>query len=255
MFLTEIVTRVDERVAELKPRRSELERLAGSGGPLRPFVQALRRDAPLGVIAECKGRSPSKGQLTDSYDPVGQARRYQAGGASAISVLTEPTFFSGSLEHLRAVRAAVNLPVLRKDFVRDPLQVVEARAAGADAVLLIVRIVDDAVRLADLYRTARDLGLDVLVEVHSAAELETALALEPDLIGVNNRDLDSFETRLEFSRDLRPAIPSGPLTVCESGIQTLDDVEAIRAWGYDAILVGESLMRGSNLLEEIRAWR
>lgn len=250
MFLDAIVASVDERVRRLIPVSAHLRGRAGSMPPVRSLKAALApRPGELAIIAECKQKSPSKGWLTDHYDPVGQAQQYQADGASAISVLTEPQYFAGELAHLDAVRAHVDLPVLRKDFVRHPVQLFEARAHGADAALLIVRIVDDA-ELRDLYDTARGIGLEVLVEVHSLAEAERALAVEAAVIGVNNRDLDSFETRLEFSEDMASILPESAIRVSESGIKTADDMRRIQAWGYQAVLVGETLMRGGALLRE-----
>lgn len=252
MFLDAIVKRVDERVASLRLEEARLRREAADQPPGRSLVAALRPAASANgvrIIAECKQKSPSKGWLTDHYNPAVQARRYQEEGASAVSVLTEPHFFAGDLSHLVTVKAAVQLPVLRKDFIQDPVQLVEARAKGADAVLLIVRIVDDS-RLHDLYQTAHELGLDVLVEIHSPAEAERALALNPAVIGVNNRDLDTFETRLEFSEEMAQVIPQGIVRVSESGIQGADDLARIQDWGYDACLVGESLMKGSSLLRD-----
>ncbi len=251
MFLDAIVASVDERVERLQKDAAELRQRAEAAGPARSLRQALTADeGGLQVIAECKQKSPSKGWLTDHYDPVAQALRYEQEGASAISVLTEPEYFAGDLSHLEAVRAKVRLPVLRKDFVRDPVQLFEARAHGADAALLIVRIVDDA-RLKDLCETARGIGLEVLVEIHSASEAERALALNPAIVGVNNRDLDSFDTRLEFSRDMAARLDPSIVRVSESGIQTVDDLRLVKSWGYQAVLVGESLMRGSALL---RTW-
>lgn len=250
MFLDAIVEQVDARVRALRPRTTELYQQASGKPPVRSLRAALTRDPNrLQVIAECKQKSPSKGWLTDHYDPRAQAMGYQDAGASAISVLTEPEFFRGDLSHLETVREAVQVPVLRKDFVRDPLQLVEARAHGADAALLIVRIVD-AVRLRDLFQAAQDLGLEVLVEIHTAAEAEQAMALEPTILGVNNRDLDSFETRLHFSEDMAGLLPSDVVRVSESGLKTVEDLERVQAWGYDAVLVGESLMRGSSLLKD-----
>jgi indole-3-glycerol phosphate synthase len=216
--------------------------------PGRSLHRAL--DGPaLAVIAECKQKSPSKGWLTDAYDPVAQAQQYERQGANAISVLTEPKFFAGDLVHLEAVRSAVDLPILRKDFVRDPVQLYEARAYGADAVLLIVRIVDGP-RLSDLYQTAVGIGLEVVVEIHSPREAERALVLRPAMVGVNNRDLDTFETRLEFSRDMAEVVPPSLVRISESGITAVSDLDQVSAWGYHAVLIGESLMRGSELLTE-----
>ena len=248
MFLDAIVERVDDRVRRLLPVSDYLWAQAGSMPPVRSLKAALSQPS-LGVIAECKQRSPSKGWLTDSYDPVAQAAGYESGGACAVSVLTEPEFFAGDLSHLQAVRHAISLPVLRKDFVRHPVQLLEARIHGADAALLIVRIVDDD-ELKRLYETARIIGLEVLVEVHSHDEAERALSLGPDIVGVNNRDLDSFETRLEFSEDMARFLPHDIIRVSESGISSIEDMSRVSDWGYSAVLIGEALMRGRGLLEE-----
>ncbi|PSR20391.1 MAG: indole-3-glycerol phosphate synthase TrpC [Sulfobacillus acidophilus] len=249
MFLDAIVGAVDERVQRLTPVSSFLRQEAERMPPVRSLRAALSGQG-LAIIAECKQKSPSKGWLTDYYDPQAQALRYQKEGAAAISVLTEPHFFAGDLSHLQAVRDLVSVPVLRKDFVRHPVQLFEARMAGADAVLLIVRIVDQ-VQLRELYETANGIGLEVLVEIHSAAEAERALAVNPEIIGVNNRDLDTFETRLDFSREMADVVPKDIIRVSESGISHDADLTQVKAWGYQAALVGESLMRGKDLL---RVW-
>lgn len=248
MFLDAIVADVDERVRRLLPVQEYLLETALERPPVRSLKASLSGDK-LAVIAECKQKSPSKGWLTDSYDPVAQAIGYERDGASAVSVLTEPHFFAGDLAHLQAIKRQLSLPILRKDFVRHSVQLYEARAHGADAALLIVRIVDDE-ELTQLYQTARQIGLEVLVEVHSGEEVERALALNPDIIGVNNRDLDSFETRLQFSREMAEAIPASVIRVSESGISTQKDLHDVEQWGYAAVLVGESLMRGGGLLRE-----
>ena len=248
MFLDTIVAHVDERVRRLTPVSEYLWEAARAMPPVRSLKGALSQPG-LGIIAECKQRSPSKGWLTDRYDPVAQALGYESGGARAVSVLTEPNFFAGDLAHLQAVRHRLSRPILRKDFVRHPVQLLEARAHGADAALLIVRIVDDA-QLRGLMATARDIGLEVLVEVHSREEAERAVAFGPDMVGVNNRDLDTFETRLEFSEDMAGFVPSSIIRVSESGLETVGDLERVQSWGYSAALVGEALMRGSNLLWE-----
>ncbi|MBX5466279.1 MAG: indole-3-glycerol phosphate synthase TrpC [Firmicutes bacterium] len=256
MFLDDILASARARVAALRQAPDRWQ--AGwTAPPPRSLLEALRRDAPLAVIAECKQRSPSRGPLApDGYDPVAIARRYEAQGAAAVSVLTEPHFFGGALEHLRAVREAVGCPVLRKDFLLDPLQVLEARAWGADAVLVIVRILEgDRGRYRELLASAREVGMTALVEVHALDEVDFALAESPALVGVNNRDLQRFETRLEVSACLRPHLGQGVVTVSESGIHSLADAQKVREWGYDAILVGEALMQGAPLLEEIRRWR
>lgn len=218
--------------------------------PPRDFAAALRGDH-VALIAEVKRASPSKGLLRHQFDPVALARTYDAEGAAAVSVLTDQHFFQGNIGHLQAVRQAVRLPVLRKDFVIDPYQIYEARAAGADAVLLIVGILGDN-DLRDFYALIRELGMEVLVEVHNEAELERALAISPRVIGVNNRDLRTFEVDLATTERLRAHIPDDVLLVAESGIHTRADVERVAAMGADAILVGTSLMRAKNVAQKVR---
>lgn len=252
MFLQDIVSAVDERIQRLQAVEPYLLSQAQVMPPVRPLASAL---APHGdglrIIAECKHRSPSKGWLTDAYDPVRQALAYEDGGAAAISVLTEPRFFAGDRWHLMAVKAAVEVPVLRKDFIRDPVQLYESRAMGADAVLLIVRIIDDRIKLKDLWQVATGLGLEVLVEVHAPAEVEAALEIGADIIGVNNRDLDSFETRLSLSQEVAERLPTSVVKVAESGIRSIRDAINLRAFGYEALLIGETLMRGGLSLKEL----
>ncbi len=238
------VTRAD--LAERKARvpLDEMRERAASAPTPRRLIGALRGmyTAPARLIAEVKRASPSKGIIADEFDPAGQARAYQAGGADAISVLTEPHFFQGSLEHLAAVRAAVPLPVLRKDFIFDPYQVYEARASGADAILLICALLDD-VQLGNLLALARSLGMEVLVEAHDADEVRRAVAVDARVIGVNSRDLRTFAVDADIVRHLRPLVPHGRIFVAESGIKSATDAARARAWGADAILVGEALMR------------
>ena len=207
----------------------------------RGFAAALRARHPA-VIAEVKKASPSKGVIRADFDPVAIARQYAAGGAAALSVLTEERYFQGSLAYLEAIRAAVELPLLRKDFIFDPYQVAEARAWGADAILLIVAALDDGA-LGELHAAALEEGLDVLVEAHDADELARAAALGATLVGINNRDLRTFVTTLETAERLRPGIPAGAVAVAESGIETPADVARLRAAGYEVFLIGESLMR------------
>ena len=209
------------------------------------FLAALARSDRTNVIAECKRRSPSRGVLRRAYDPVAIARSYEDAGAAAISVLTEPTFFDGDLDHLRAVRQAVSLPLLRKDFIVCPYQLWEARAAGADAALLIIAALDD-VELSTLMREARSIGLDVLVEVHDEAELARALAAGADMVGVNNRNLRTLAVDIQASRRLAPLFPAHVVGVAESGLKTADDLQALRAVGYGAFLVGERLMTAAD---------
>jgi indole-3-glycerol phosphate synthase len=205
------------------------------------FAAALCTGDTPRIIAECKRRSPSRGILRAAYDPAAHAAAYAANGAAAISVLTEPTFFDGSLAHLEAVRAAVRLPVLRKDFVVTSYQVHESAAAGADAILLIVGALDDA-SLRSLHALALDLGLAVLVEVHDGEELERALGAGARIIGVNSRNLKTLDVDLDVTERLAPLIPDAAVAVAESGIRSGADIRRFAALGYDAFLVGERLI-------------
>lgn len=245
-ILDRIVEVKRDEVRALSGRASELSSRANDAPPPRGFAAALRRPGEVRLLAEVKRRSPSAGEIRPGADPVEVARAYEAGGAAALSVLTDRQFFGGELGFLARVRQAVALPVLRKDFVIDPLQVHEARAAGADAVLLIVRILSGA-QLDELHGVARGLGMDVLVEVHTADEMERALAAGCTLAGVNNRDLATFTTDLDLSIRLASGVADEVTLVAESGIRTAADVDRLGAAGFDAILVGESLMRQPDL--------
>ena len=240
---------------ELSPesRLAALEAACRGLGPARELEAALRPSAPGGVrlIAEVKRASPSKGTLNATLDPAGQARDYAAAGAAAISVLTDQKYFRGSLEDLVAVRAAVDLPILRKEFILDEYQLWESRAAGADAVLLITAALEEA-RLRDLHHAAKGVGLSTLVEVHTAAELERAVALGAPVIGVNNRNLQTLETSLQPSLDLLPRVPRAHTAVSESGIFTAADVRRVVEAGAHAVLVGEGLVRASDVRAKVR---
>jgi indole-3-glycerol phosphate synthase len=245
-ILDRIVETKRGEVEALAARAEELRARAADAPPPRAFAAALRSASEVRLLAEVKRRSPSAGEIRPGADPVEVARAYRDGGAAALSVLTDREYFGGDLDFLRAVRAGVALPALRKDFVIDPLQLWEARAAGADAVLLIVRILDDA-RLRELLGLAAELGMDALVEVHDAEELGRALRAGSTLVGVNNRDLATFHTDLELSLRLAAEVPPAVTLVAESGIRAQEDVDRLGAAGIDAILVGESLMRQTDL--------
>jgi indole-3-glycerol phosphate synthase len=219
--------------------------------PVRPFADALVRPGGPNVIAEHKRRSPSRGAIREDLAPAEVARRYEAGGAIAISVLTDEPFFGGHLDHLAQARAATALPVLRKDFVFDPWQVWEARAAGADAVLLIVAALTDA-ELRRLLAVAREAGLDTLVEVHDRSELDRALAAGSRVVGVNSRDLKTLAVSLQTALSLAPAIPDDVVAVAESGIRTGADLRRLGDAGFDAFLVGERLMASPDPGEALR---
>ncbi|RNE91659.1 indole-3-glycerol phosphate synthase TrpC [Marichromatium sp. AB31] len=249
-ILKKIVHRKAEEVSARAARRplAELRAAAAEQSPVRGFAQALRARVAAGdpaVIAEVKKASPSKGVLREHFVPDEIAARYAAAGAACLSVLTDADFFQGSETYLREARAACALPVIRKDFIIDPYQVVEARAIGADAILLIAACLDDA-QLRDLGALAGELGLDVLVEVHDGEELDRALACPGELIGINNRDLRSFEVSLETTLGLLDRVPEERLLVTESGILARADVTRMRGHGVNAFLVGEAFMRAED---------
>jgi len=224
---------------------SELERRAAGAEPRRGrFAEALSRTDRVNVIAECKRRSPSRGVLKADYDPAAIAAAYERAGAAAISVLTEPTFFDGHLDHLIAARKAASLPILRKDFIVDRYQILEARAAGADAILLIVAALTPQV-LARLRQDATDAGLDVLVEIHDLSELPVALDAGASIVGVNNRNLRTLAVDTEASRAAVARIPDDVIAVAESGLKTPRDITDLRLAGYDAFLIGERFMTAS----------
>lgn len=235
-------TRRSVEVRATPARAEELRALASVRHPEGDrFVERLSRASELNVIAECKRRSPSRGVLCVEYDPASIGAAYEAAGAAAISVLTEPAFFDGSLDHLRAVRSRVTLPLLRKDFVVDPFQLLEARACGADAVLLIVAALEGET-LATLYREARALGLAALVEVHDEPELDVALGVGARVIGVNSRNLRTLDVDPAACAALAGHIPDEVVAVAESGLRSHGDLNRLRDSGYDAFLIGERLV-------------
>lgn len=255
-ILRNILARKAEEVASRRSCTSlaELESRISEQGPVRAFAGAMETAVVAGnpaVIAEVKKASPSKGVIREDFQPAQIAASYQTGGATCLSVLTDIDFFQGSDEYLQQARAACELPVIRKDFTVDPYQVVEARAIGADAILLIVAALADE-QMKELADTAAEHGLDVLVEVHDRAELERALELETRLVGINNRDLHTFDMRLETTLDLLPHIPAGRVVVTESGIHTPADVALMREHDVHAFLVGEAFMRAAEPGEKLR---
>lgn len=245
---------LDVRRAAVSDTALEARALRAPAARGEAFAAALARPGQVNLIAECKRRSPSRGVLRAEYDPVAQATAYARGGAAAISVLTEPSFFDGALEHLARVRAAVDHPLLRKDFVVDRYQLLEARLAGADAVLLIVSALDDTA-LAALGRDARALGLAVLVEVHDEAELDRAVAAGATIVGVNNRNLRTLAVDLEVSARLAARMPAAVTAVSESGVGSRADVDRLAGLGYRAFLVGERLMTSATPEADLRTLR
>jgi len=228
--------------------QAQMERRAASAPPARDFAGAIRARIAAGgsaVIAESKRASPAKGVIRADYDPAAIARSYERGGAACLSVLTDREFFGGDAAHLRAAREACGLPVLRKDFVVEPYQVFESRAMGADCILLIAAALATA-KMCELESIALGLGMSVLVEVHEAAELGAALRLSTPLVGVNNRDLRTFQTRLERTLELRASVPADRVLVTESGILAREDVARMRSGGVNAFLVGEAFMRAAD---------
>lgn len=243
-MLDQILESTRSRSARLRGQAEALQAAAAEAPAPRSLAAALRAPG-LSILAEIKRRSPSAGEIAPGLDAPTQAMHYVNGGAAAISVLTEPDYFAGSLADLRAVRAAVPVPVLRKDFIVDPIQIWEGRGAGADAVLLIVAALD-ASELAELLASVAATGMEALVETHTAAEVETAVAAGAEIIGVNNRDLATFITDLAVAEAIAPSIPDGVVTVGESGVSSVAGASRMAAAGYDAILVGEAAVRSAD---------
>ncbi len=253
MILDDIIANKREELSETKRRcpLSEIKAKAADAGPVRGFEKALAAGPGIRLIAEVKKASPSKGVIREDFDPVKIARTYKESGASCLSVLTEQRFFQGKLEYLDAIRKVQDLPLLRKDFIIDEYQIHEARAAGADAILLIAACLERD-QLQDYLGIAQRLGLDVLVESHTYKELDKSLLAGATLLGVNNRDLTTFTVSLQTTLDLLKDIPDDRTVVSESGIKTRDDVMKLQLAGVDAILVGESLMREKDVGKKVK---
>lgn len=249
--LEEILRAKREEVERLRPQANALRKKALARNEFREFRAALHRsDGRLAVIGEIKKASPSAGLIAEAFDPVGIAKNYEGTGAAAISVLTDEKFFQGSLSYLAEVRSAVSLPLLRKDFMIDEIQIAEAAANGADAVLLIVAALEQK-QLIDLASAATKFQLDALVEVHTLEEMDRALDAGAKIIGINNRDLTTFEVDLGVTESLSEQVPNDVVLVSESGIKSADDVARLKTCGVDAILVGEALMRGQVSIKEL----
>lgn len=264
-FLNRILAVKTQEVAQLQARRTALEdalETAIARGALavpRGFAAALVGGQTLSIVAEVKRASPSKGLIAPDFDAVATAQTYQAAGANAVSVLTDQQFFQGSIQDLQAVRQAIDLPVLRKDFIIDEMQILEARLAGADAVLLIVAALEGKT-LQRLSAFAKSLDLDVLIEIHEAEELAPALAANPSVLGINNRSLHTFAVSLQTTVDIMNQVPAGVPTLAESGIQAARDAQQMAHCGVMGLLVGESLMRAGQsgvaaLMTSLRAER
>jgi indole-3-glycerol phosphate synthase len=253
MILDEIVAYKKKELLETKrvTPLADQKRRAADAGPARGFGAALSAGTAIRLIAEVKKASPSKGIIRQDFDPVRIADTYQASGASCLSVLTEKKYFQGSLEYLASIRKTVGLPLLRKDFIIDEYQLFEARAAGADAILLIAACLDRR-QLEDYLGIAAGLGLDVLVEAHTYPELDRTLLAGSRIVGINNRNLTSFTVNLRTTFDLLKDVPDDRIVVSESGIKSRDDVMQLEKAGVDAVLVGESLMREKDIGKKVK---
>jgi indole-3-glycerol phosphate synthase len=240
--LAAILSNKRKEAEAIEGKKSELRKQALLRNDFRGFRSNLFKPGIVTVIAECKAASPTAGTIAGKYDPVAQAKSYERGGAGAISVLTDQEYFKGCLEDMKKVRSEVALPVLRKDFILTEAQVYESVASGADAFLLIVAALTDE-ELKRLYELGRTLQSDVLVEVHDLAEMDRALEIDAEIIGINNRNLHTFEVDLKTTSELAPEIPSECLGISESGIRTREDVEFVKEQGIHCLLIGESLMR------------
>ena len=251
-MLDKIVAQKREEVKQRKTvaTMAYLQERIARQKPVLDLALALKGDH-IRLIAEVKQASPSQGVLIPNFNPVELARTYAEGGAAAISVLTEANYFGGSIEHLAAIKEAVGLPLLRKDFIFDPYQVYESRAYGADALLLIATILSQG-QLKELISLSHSVGLKCLVEVHNEGEVERAVLSAAEIIGINNRDLNTFAVDINTTRRLRPLVPKEKITVSESGIKSKGDIEKLGKWGVDAVLVGEALVTASDVRAKMK---
>lgn len=239
------------RIEVLRKNKEGLLSLAKKSLPVRSFKESICREGKISLIGEVKQASPSAGVLRKNFSHVEIAKLYESLGISAVSVLTEEEFFLGKIKHIEEIRQVINIPILRKDFILDEVQILEARAVGADAILLIMRILDEE-KFMYLYSVAKELGMDVLAEVHTEKELRKVIALKADIIGINNRNLSNLTLDLTRTQKLVPFIPAGVTIVSESGIKTLKDMLWLKGLGVDAALVGEVLMKSENIEEVIK---
>ena len=254
MILDKIIETKKKEVAQLKRQTTPayLKKTIAGLEPCRDFRQALQDNA-CKIIAEVKCASPSRGRLIEDFDPVEIAGVYEENGAAAISVLTDEKYFAGHKNHLMQIRQKTNLPLLRKDFIIDEIQIYETRAIGADAILLIVHVLGK--KLAEFILLSRELGLNPLVEVHTKEELDLALDAGAEIIGINNRNLDTFQTDIETSRELRKRIPEGIIVVAESGIKERKDIESLMQAGIHAFLIGEALITAPDMGKKLRVFK
>lgn len=250
-ILSLILDAKKERVKILKKNRQAFLSLIKKTPPPISFKNAIKREGKISLIAEVKQASPSAGVLRKEFSHLDLAKTFKKLKVSAISVVTEEDFFLGKINYIEDIKKLVNLPVLRKDFILDEAQILESRAVGADAVLLIMGILDEE-KIKNLYRTAKDLGMDVLVEVHTEKELKKVLKMGVDIIGINSRNLHTFQVNLKRTKELLPFIPEGIVKVSESGIGTLKDVLLLKGLGANAVLIGEAFMKANNLEEKIK---
>jgi len=249
--LASILEAKKKRIEVLRKNREAFISLVKKAPPVFSFKKAIKREGKISLIGELKQASPSAGILRKDFSPLELAKKYEALRVNALSVLTEEDFFLGKINYIEEIKKSVNLPILRKDFILDEVQVLESRAAGADAILLIMRILDE-VRLKRLYSLAKELGMDVLVEVHTEKELRKVLNCEVDIVGINNRSFDTFKVDISRTQKLIPFISGGVAKVSESGIKSLKDMLLLKGLGVDAALVGEAIMKAESIEEKVK---